>query len=53
MIAQGDEADLEHALNSIWKQSYKDYELLLYVKNIGGSGYVVQKDKRVLDQYLR
>ena len=23
------------------------------VKNIGGSGYVVQKDKRVLDQYLR
>ena len=23
------------------------------VKNLGGSGYVVQKDKRVLDQYLR
>ena len=23
------------------------------VKNIGGSGYVVQKDRRVLDQYLR
>lgn len=44
MIAQGDEADLEHALNSIWKQSYKDYELLLYVKEIPGFLDSVTKD---------